>query len=224
MSSKTKTLERHLTRLSADRKRFCRVDIVLDDGSLSICGVAGRTGRGQRRERLFPDFDGLPLYGETWGQCVEEIAVFYPELKPALPYHLNTMRAGCEHQRAAKWGEQEVELVTWKLTTAALLQVRTLKEAALESLARTGTATVDEATQRLLNLPYETTRAPNEKVAVYYEETRHERKLTTWVRPDEHPAGVLGKPCPTCGYKYGSGWMTEELPAEIVALVEGLRE
>ena len=27
---------------------------------------------------------------------------------------------------------------------------------------------------------------------------------------------VLSKPCPTCGYKYGSAWMFEEIPAEVI--------
>ena len=32
----------------------------------------------------------------------------------------------------------------------------------------------------------------------------------------EHPDGVLCKPCPTCGYKYGEKWLTEKLPQEVI--------
>lgn len=32
----------------------------------------------------------------------------------------------------------------------------------------------------------------------------------------------LGAPCPECGYRYGSAWLFEELPAEVVAWVHSL--
>lgn len=42
------------------------------------------------------------------------------------------------------------------------------------------------------------------------------RNMLVWVRPDEHPEGLLTKACPTCGYKYGTEWLVEELPEEII--------
>jgi hypothetical protein len=50
---------------------------------------------------------------------------------------------------------------------------------------------------------------------------RTEKKTAAWVRPEEHPDGLLCKPCEVCGYKYGSAWLKEELPAQIT---EQLRE
>lgn len=41
--------------------------------------------------------------------------------------------------------------------------------------------------------------------------------MLAWVRPDEHPKGLLGAPCPECGYKYGTAWKREEVPAEVLA-------
>jgi hypothetical protein len=32
----------------------------------------------------------------------------------------------------------------------------------------------------------------------------------------------LNAPCPECGYKYGSAWLHEPLPQEIIDFVEGL--
>lgn len=46
---------------------------------------------------------------------------------------------------------------------------------------------------------------------------RTESKGAGWVRPDEHPEGFLTKPCGVCGYKYGTAWKREEVPAEVVA-------
>ena len=37
-----------------------------------------------------------------------------------------------------------------------------------------------------------------------------------WIRPDEHPNGLLGKPCPVCGYRYGSAWLVDILPGYVV--------
>lgn len=46
---------------------------------------------------------------------------------------------------------------------------------------------------------------------------RIETKTAGWLRPSEHPAGLLTKPCPVCGYEYGSESRKEPLPAEVVA-------
>lgn len=45
----------------------------------------------------------------------------------------------------------------------------------------------------------------------------NENKYTMdWHCPDEHPDGILGKPCPVCGYQYGHAWQTEEVPQEVI--------
>lgn len=36
--------------------------------------------------------------------------------------------------------------------------------------------------------------------------------IATWIRPDDHPKGLLTKPCPECGYRYGSAWLYRALP------------
>jgi hypothetical protein len=46
--------------------------------------------------------------------------------------------------------------------------------------------------------------------------------MLTWVTPEEHPNGLLTKPCDVCGYKYGSRWLFEELPADVLATIETL--
>lgn len=59
------------------------------------------------------DFHGLDvvatvgkkvLIGEGFGQITDEIRKWFPKVAPLLPWHLNDMRAGCEHQRKLKWG------------------------------------------------------------------------------------------------------------------------
>lgn len=46
--------------------------------------------------------------------------------------------------------------------------------------------------------------------------------MSSWARPEEHPRGVLGKPCPVCGYKYGTAWKVEEIPQWAIDCLKGL--
>ncbi len=46
--------------------------------------------------------------------------------------------------------------------------------------------------------------------------------MLSWIRPDEHPEGLLNKPCPVCGYKYGSAWLKQELPNEVEKFLQSL--
>ena len=39
----------------------------------------------------------------------------------------------------------------------------------------------------------------------------HQRALG-WTKYDDHPS----EPCPTCGYKYGTAWLTEEVPQDVL--------
>lgn len=47
----------------------------------------------------------------------------------------------------------------------------------------------------------------------------HQRAMG-WKSYDEHPS----EPCPVCGYKYGTAWLVEPLPAEVYSFVESLPE
>lgn len=57
-----------------------------------------------------------------------------------------------------------------------------------------------------------------------YEVKTRETKAAGWVYPREHPRGLLGRPCEVCGYRYGSAWLKEEVPAEVLAFLESLPE
>lgn len=58
--------------------------------------------------------------------------------------------------------------------------------------------------------------------------------LAIWVYPPEakndpfvnetHPKGLLTKPCPVCGYKYGSEWKTKEVPQKVLKFLQDLPE
>ena len=46
--------------------------------------------------------------------------------------------------------------------------------------------------------------------------------MLAWATPKEHPNGLLGKPCEVCGYKYGSAWLHEDVPQDVISFLESL--
>jgi hypothetical protein len=91
-------------------------------------------------------------------------------------WHLNDMRAGCEHQRAEGWDKRPID-----------------------------------------------PSKPTDTYGTFFEgQQQPSWNMLAWVRPEDHPDGLLTKPCPVCGYRYGTAWLTEELPQEIRDYVEGL--
>jgi hypothetical protein len=137
-------------------------------------------------------------------------------------WHLNDMRAGCQHQRA-RWDTSEpIVFVTYKQRSEVLTLASKVQRDAEKRLADGKTVTYHPDELRLVNLPYQITRGVEEKPPSDFEyaEEKREKKTAGWVTPDEHPAGLLGKPCPVCGYKYGSAWLYEPLPADVVKFLE----
>lgn len=135
--------------------------------------------------------DRLSIMGSIWngphtdivsgGQNLEEIGRMFPAnakvqriVEVWRRWHLNDMRAGCEHQRAEGWDKRPID--------------------PSKPLNTYGT-----------HFPGQTSSSWN---------------MLTWVRRDEHPEGLLSYPCPVCGYRFGSAWLKEDLPADVLAEVE----
>ncbi len=53
-------------------------------------------------------------------------------------------------------------------------------------------------------------------------QTQDSWNLLGWVRADEHPDGLMCRPCPECGYKYGTAWLTVDVPAAVLDFLEDL--
>lgn len=126
------------------------------NGKFTIIGDVGPKGRygcGQIlsvRSRIFksPYTDGqLDFFFKIWKD-----------------WHLNDMRAGCEHQRALGWDKIKL----------------------------------DDAGEWV------------------------QSNMAMWTTEDQHEKGVLSKPCPVCGYKYGSQWLFEEVPAWVIEFIKSL--
>ena len=148
-------------------------------------------------------------------------------------WHLNDMRPYCIHQKALGWGEkagEERTLYNFTLKTDVSNLQRKIKEAAIEALTRGETVTPTEEESRILALPYwvttTTPEAPPEYRPSKNEVSRRasETKTLGWLKPSEHPEGLLGRPCPECGYKYGHGWKREAVPESVLNFILDLPE
>lgn len=67
---------------------------------------------------------------------------------------------------------------------------------------------------------------PNKPLQAYGKHFEGQRSATwnmlTWITPAEHPEGLLTAPCPECGYKYGSAWLHEDVPASVLEFLRAL--
>jgi hypothetical protein len=46
--------------------------------------------------------------------------------------------------------------------------------------------------------------------------------MAMWERPETHRKGLLTKPCPVCGYRYGTAWRHKPMSFEAIRTVQGL--
>ena len=119
---------------------FCK--IIYDDGRLSITGVEGPLRNGDAKGgcgQIDKHIKGDHGHRLSSGWSKEMLDTFIAVWKE---WHLNDMRAGCEHQRAAGW--------------------------------------------------------------------------------DKRVNKSIGKPCPECGYEYGTKWLREEVPGEVLDFLDSL--
>ena len=145
-------------------------------------------------------------------------------------WHLNDMRPYCKHQKELGWDKLAVTPVTlyhYRLNSKTLRRQESMKKSSWKMLCDGMTAALNDNQIEVAKLPYSLT-LPHEisgDAALYYEPQKPlypgmagatETKTLGWLHPEEHPDGILGKPCPVCGYKYGYSWLTEEVPQDVI--------
>lgn len=140
--------------------------------------------------------------------------------------HLNDMRAGCEHQRAENWGDETLEVVSYKLTAEAIKIRKGAEAKSTNAAIASQAAELSETERALLSLDWwrDVYSPPDadSPLSGMYEVSKRESKRASWVNPHEHPRGVLCKPCPVCGYKFGMAWLFEEVPTEVLDFLRSL--
>lgn len=188
--------------------------------------------------RTTPIYHELSICGDIWnprhtdiycgGQCLDTIAeyisapLFQEIYKYWKLYHLNGMHPECEHQEAQGWTEtakKEVPLYTFTLTPETLKKQKELEGVAIEAAKRGEPFKTSIKERFVLSLEYSTTTHKKElpaNMANFYTLKKTEAKLLGWLHENEHPDGILCKPCPVCGYKYGTEWKHRDIPADVL--------
>lgn len=211
------------------------VKIEYDDDRLSICGVIGPTRNGGAKG--------------SCGQCIEEIRKGEPvgnwnrEMLDKLceiwdRWHLNDMRPYCEHQKELRWDElarKQVTLYNYRLNHEAIKKQQEAEKAALIALREGKAFQPTEEQVAYATMPYfiktheelsaEMAKMYEPKKPLYPGDSGHtETKMLGWLNPKEHPDGILSKPCPVCGYKYGTSWKKEDVPKDVIGWLFSLPE
>ena len=219
----------HLVGLGDYGKVWVRVELHTHEWGkeLSIQGVEGPKSNG--------DAEGY------CGQIVDTVAGCAPiepftvELRDRLAdvwrrWHHNGMRAGCEHQRA-NWGDlaERVEIVEYGLTSDAYREMQHLQKVAAQDAVRGEVRQWTPVQRALLELSvdgwYRHRNSPpdaDSPLSGCYEVRKREQRPRCQVYEREHPRGLLSKPCEVCGYKYGTKWLHEQLPDDVVEFVRSL--
>jgi len=157
-----------------DGSVFCEIEFG-NKGRLSISGVVGpkrngdcRGGCGQIVDHLAED---VSAFAPGWD--IELLQRFADTWKR---WHLNDMRAGCEHQRAEGWDKRPID--------------------------------------------------PNKPTNTYGKHFEGQKQdswnLLGWITESEHPDGLMCRACPVCGYKYGTAWLKEEVPSDVIVFLQRL--
>ncbi len=140
-------------------------------------------------------------------------------------WHLNDMNAACEHQKKEQWGHKEIIFNKYQLKDEIWHKQLDLERKTKKELALNGKIEVTKEEQYLLNLPWtieigQDQLNEKENILNNYNLKGREKKTNGWIYPSDHPEGVLTKPCPICGYKYGTAWLHEKLPNDVVQFVK----
>jgi hypothetical protein len=217
-------------------------EIEYDGSNLSITGSHdGGGGQIQHTMREIPE--EKRVYSPGWtSDLVTQFLDTWDR------WHLNDMRAGCKHQRK-DWDSKKtirlvrVEVNPWRIQTEhARNEAKAYMAARKRDKKDPGPLGPHHVRLLLKNgwpiqffLDDVFKAADRGEVYKAKEGSGEESlfkagvvKITTeaktagWVYPSEHPDGVLMKPCPVCGYKYGSAWLKEDVPPDVLSFLDSL--
>tara|TARA_Y100001973_G_scaffold74174_1_gene108239 strand:- start:443 stop:1126 length:684 start_codon:yes stop_codon:yes gene_type:complete len=197
------------------------IEIKLKDGNFSACGNVWD-------KRNYDIISG--------GQNLEEIGKLFPKNKQVKEivkvwkkYHLNDMKPNCKHQTGKNWNaSKDIKLYRFELHPDILEERNNIRKKAWEILKSGKLFQLDnfqtfisdlqtEIKTHRKTLPNSLGKYYRPKVKKYDWQKDHVETLKAgWTSQKEHKDGILSKPCNKCGYKYGSAWLKEEIPSNII--------
>jgi hypothetical protein len=212
---------------TADGSLFAKIEF--NNGKLSISGVVGPKSNGDARGSCGQVIMSFKEYDKRGYLSIETaFREFAPgwSLETARKFfdlwdrwHLNDMRAGCEHQRDWDTGK-ELDLIDWTWGD----DYHAMWKRAQDGKMSAGefafwpfiVSRVEAATIKSPRCKTETEETLELERECWIRRGKIETKAAGWVYPVEHPEGLLTKPCDVCGYKYGTAWKREEVPQEVI--------
>jgi hypothetical protein len=223
---------------------FAKIELTAD-GRLSISGVVGPRENGNAAGscgQIIMSFKEYDKRGhmelkdlrpaENWTRSL--IRQFFDIWDR---WHLNDMSPMCEHQRALGWDNgKELTVYHFRLRPVVVDARKNAEKRALAALKAGEQFTPADYEIEYSNLADRITHDQAElpeALAKYYMPNgpqydkdsynrQSEIKTAGWLTETEHPEGLMSKPCPTCGYKYGSAWLKQDVPAEVIEFLKGL--
>jgi len=199
---------------------FCEIGV--KNGELSITGVVGPKRNGDAEGGCgqidLSEYSGWEFAAGWDKETLDKFTDVWAR------WHLNDMRPGCEHQR--DWDTSEkigvIQYTYTDLYTTLSKMEKTMPER-LTSLDKENLALGKKAFRAFLGYGNGTRGDVLEACEAGLLRTCGiEEKLAGWVYPTQHEKGLLTKPCPVCGYKYGSAWLKEELPQDVFDFIDNL--
>jgi len=207
---------------------FCKIQIKEKEKgkALSISGVIGpRTNGdcsgscGQIDDEIAPE--NITEYAPGWDavRLMEFIDIWKK-------WHLNDMRAGCEHQRSLWNVDKELTLLDFSWGDVFHN---------LRKKVEDGQAPIEEYNEYVeiraqvyehsIEINHPRYMLPETQSLIdrgYLKIVREQKKNAQQVHYKEHPEGLLTRPCIICGYRYGTSWLHEPLPESVISFLESL--
>lgn len=201
---------------------FC--EIIYDGGKLSISGVIGPQPKGDCLGSSGQCIDdirkGTPVR-EWTRQMLDEFCDIWER------WHNNDLRPYCKHQEKLGWNEvakKKVFMYEYVITPEAFHKKRKAERDALEALRKGELFAPTREQVRYANMKHSLSSWNPKAPDGYKEKCKFEQRLGHLLYEKDHPDGLLGKPCPVCGYQYGSQWLQEEVPQDVLDFLNGLPE
>jgi hypothetical protein len=200
--------------------------------SLSITGWYGGNRNGGGGQCVDTLRNEITKYAPGWNaERANQLADVWER------WHMNDTRAECEHQRELGWRELAkvpVTLYHWRLKMSVLDQQKKAEKRILEATKAGKRVKATKAEMKVIGLSWDKlTHYPelSAEDAKYYEPKRQlfsgdqghtEVKTLGWLKPSEHPFGLLTAQCPVCGYKRGTSWLHEDVPQDVLDWLQSL--
>ena len=209
---------------------YCKIEF--ENGNLSISGVEGPLKSGNALGgcgQIVMSYNTdesiktiTPNRSSGWSfELIKDFFQVWDE------WHLNDMKAGCEHQRKQNTSE-EIELINFSWSDKFYTMMKQAEKGKLIPEEYTEYREVYPVVHEFLFNTSESPKYLDHPIAqelmsndwIQVKDT--EMKTVGWVNYKQHPKGLLSKPCAECGYKYGSAWLKEEVPQDVLDFLVSL--